>query len=123
MVAIKAIDDGDLDRDVQNVFEEARTLEALSARHKAIIGMRDCGYADVARRRRPYLVMEYFDGPTLKEYVETNGRVPLAELLPLAKTLAEALKAAHDQGVLHRDIKPANVMVRRVPGEAGAPGP
>ncbi|CEF48227.1 unnamed protein product [uncultured bacterium] len=115
MVAIKAIDDGDLDRDVQNVFEEARTLEALSARHKAIIGMRDCGYADPTRRRRPYLVMEYFDGPTLKEYVETNGRVPLAELLPLAKTLAEALKAAHDQGVLHRDIKPANVMVRRDP--------
>jgi serine/threonine protein kinase len=114
-VAIKAINDTDLDRDVQHVFEEARTLEALSARHKAIIGIRDCGYADPTRRRRPYLVMEHFDGPTLKEYVETHGRIPLTELLPLAKTLAEALKAAHDQGVLHRDIKPANVMVRRDP--------
>jgi hypothetical protein len=59
-------------------------------------------------------VMEFFDGPTLQTYVEKNGPVPLVELLPLARVLAGALKAAHDQGVLHRDIKPANVMVNKL---------
>lgn len=112
-VAVKAIDDGDLDRDAGAVLKEAMALDGL--KHRAIIGLRDCGYADSVRSRRPYLVMEYFDGPTLKEHVEKTGSIPLADLVPLAKTLAEALKAAHDQGVLHRDIKPANVMVRRLP--------
>ena len=116
-VAVKAIHDGGLDRDAASVLKEAMTLDQL--KHRAIVGLRDCGFADEANRRRPYLVMEFFDGPTLQNYVETNGPVPFADLLPLARTLAGALKAAHDQGVLHRDIKPANVMVNRVATDGG----
>lgn len=116
-VAVKAIHDGGLDRDAASVLKEAMTLDQL--KHRAIVGLRDCGFADEANRSRPYLVMEYFDGPTLQSYVETNGAVPLADLLPLARTLAGALKAAHDQGVLHRDIKPANVMVNRLTTDGG----
>jgi len=117
-VAVKVIHDAHLDRDATSVLKEAMTLDRL--KHRAIVGLRDCGFADETARRRPYLVMEYFDGPTLQSYVERNGPIPLGELLPLARTLAAALKAAHDQGVLHRDIKPANVMVKRT--AAGEPG-
>ncbi|MBN9517912.1 serine/threonine protein kinase, partial [bacterium] len=114
-VAVKAIHDAGLDRDAASVLKEAMTLDQL--KHRAIVGLRDCGFADEANHRRPYLVMEFFDGPTLQTYVERNGPIPLPDLLPLARTLAGALKAAHDQGVLHRDIKPANVMVNRVVSE------
>ena len=57
------------------------------------------------------LVMELVEGPTLAERI-VRGRVPLPEALPIAKQIAEALAAAHDQGIIHRDLKPANVKVR-----------
>ncbi len=111
-VAVKSLTDHHLDQDVGAVLREATALDRL--KHRAIIGLRDCGYADSANKRRPYLVMEYFDGQTLQEYVEKKGPIPLAEALPLARVLAEALAAAHGENVLHRDVKPANVMVKRV---------
>jgi Tol biopolymer transport system component len=57
------------------------------------------------------LVMELVDGPTLAERI-AQGPMPLSEALPIAKQIAEALEAAHDQGIIHRDLKPANVSVR-----------
>ncbi|VTT99689.1 serine threonine protein kinase : Serine/Threonine protein kinase OS=Beggiatoa sp. SS GN=BGS_0589 PE=3 SV=1: Pkinase [Gemmataceae bacterium] len=110
-VAVKSLTDHNLDHDVGAVLREAHALDKL--KHRAIIGLRDCGYADAANKRRPYLVMEYFDGQTLQQYVEEHGPLALADALPLARTLAEALAAAHGENVLHRDVKPANVMVRR----------
>ncbi len=110
-VAVKSITDQNLDQDVGAVLREAHALDKL--KHRAIIGLRDCGYADTTNKRRPYLVMEYFDGQTLQEYVEQNGAITLTDMLPLARILAEALAAAHGQNVLHRDVKPANVMVKR----------
>src|SRR5438046_1765983 len=50
-----------------------------------------------------YLVMEYIEGPTLA------GPIPMAEALPIARQIAEALEAAHDKGIIHRDLKPANI--------------
>ena len=76
-VAVKSLTDQNLDQDVGAVLREATALDRL--KHRAIIGLRDCGYADHANRRRPYLVMEYFDGQTLQEYVETKGPMPLAD--------------------------------------------
>ncbi|MBA4189162.1 MAG: hypothetical protein C0467_14285 [Planctomycetaceae bacterium] len=110
-VAVKSITDQNLDQDVGAVLREATALDKL--KHRAIIGLRDCGYADATNKRRPYLVMEYFDGLTLQEYVESHGTLTLTDALPLARILAEALAAAHGQNVLHRDVKPANVMVKR----------
>ena len=57
------------------------------------------------------LVMELVDGPTLAESI-AQGPIPISDALPIAKQIAEALDAAHDQGIIHRDLKPANVKVR-----------
>ncbi len=55
--------------------------------------------------------MELVEGPTLAERV-AQGAIPVGEALPIAKQIAEALEAAHDQGIIHRDLKPANIKVR-----------
>src|SRR6185503_10812225 len=57
------------------------------------------------------LVMEYVEGLTLADRI-TEGRIPLDETLRIARQIAEALEAAHDQGIVHRDLKPANIKVR-----------
>jgi serine/threonine-protein kinase len=57
------------------------------------------------------LVMELVDGPTLADRMAC-GPIPLDEALPIAKQIAEALEAAHEQGIVHRDLKPANIKVR-----------
>src|SRR5262249_45850685 len=54
------------------------------------------------------LVMELVEGPTLSDRM-VKGAIPLHEALPIAKQIAEALEAAHEQGIVHRDLKPANV--------------
>jgi len=57
------------------------------------------------------LVMELIEGPTLADRV-AQGAMPIDEALPIAKQIAEALEAAHEQGIIHRDLKPANIKVR-----------
>ena len=57
------------------------------------------------------LVMELVEGPTLADRI-AQGAIPLDEALPIAKQIAEALEAAHEQGIIHRDLKPANIKVR-----------
>src|SRR3954470_7598668 len=59
----------------------------------------------------PALVMELVDGPTLADRI-AQGPIPLDEAMPIARQIAEALEAAHDQGIIHRDLKPANIKVR-----------
>ena len=57
------------------------------------------------------LVMELVEGPTLADRI-AQGAIPADEALPIAKQIAEALEAAHEQGIIHRDLKPANVKLR-----------
>ena len=57
------------------------------------------------------LVLEYIEGPTLADRIK-QGPIPVDEALPIATQIAEALEAAHEQGVIHRDLKPANIKVR-----------
>ena len=58
-----------------------------------------------------FLVMELVDGEDLSQRI-ARGPIPLDEALPIAKQIAEALEAAHEQGIIHRDLKPANVKIR-----------
>src|SRR5262249_36461510 len=99
-----------LDRQVTDVFREARVLEDLD--HPAIIRLRDCDFADEAGKR-PYLVMDYFEGLTLQDHVEKHGGLAAEQLVALARPVAEALRVAHGRGILHRDVKPANLLVRQ----------
>ena len=57
------------------------------------------------------LVLELIEGPTLAGRIK-QGAIPIDEALPIAKQIAEALEAAHEQGVIHRDLKPANIKVK-----------
>ncbi|HUR20064.1 MAG TPA: protein kinase, partial [Vicinamibacterales bacterium] len=57
------------------------------------------------------LILEFIDGPTLADRI-ARGPIPINEALPIANQVAEALEAAHEQGVIHRDLKPANIKVR-----------
>src|SRR5262249_42337907 len=57
------------------------------------------------------LVLELVDGPTLADRIAQRP-IPMDEALPLAKQIAVALEAAHEQGVVHRDLKPANIKLR-----------
>jgi serine/threonine protein kinase len=57
------------------------------------------------------LVMELVEGPTLADRI-AQGPIPVDEALPIARQIAEALEAAHEQGIIHRDLKPANIKVR-----------
>ena len=84
---------------------EAKVLASLNHPNIAIIhGLERTG--DVYA-----LVMELVPGDDLSQRI-ARGKIPLDEALPIAKQIAEALEAAHDQGIIHRDLKPANIKVR-----------
>ena len=55
--------------------------------------------------------MELVEGEDLAQRI-ARGPIPVDEALPIAKQIAEALEAAHEQGIIHRDLKPANIKVR-----------
>ncbi len=57
------------------------------------------------------IVMELVEGEDLSVHI-ARGPMPLDEALPIARQIAEALEAAHEEGIIHRDLKPANVKVR-----------
>ena len=58
-----------------------------------------------------YIVMEYIDGPTLEQYVQTNGVLSAQEILELLFPLLRSLKKIHDKGLIHRDISPDNIIL------------
>jgi eukaryotic-like serine/threonine-protein kinase len=84
---------------------EAQVLAALNHPHIAHIhGFEDSGATHA-------LVMELVEGPTLAECIAA-GPIEVGDAIPIARQIAEALEAAHEQGIVHRDLKPANVKVR-----------
>ena len=103
-VAIKVLPDsvvGDTER-VARFEREARTLAALNHPHIAqIYGTEQSGDTHA-------LVMELVDGEDLSALI-ARGPMPWLEAAPIARQIAEALEAAHEQGIVHRDLKPANI--------------
>jgi Tol biopolymer transport system component len=106
-VAIKVLPEAfaqDADR-LSRFEREARTLATLNHTNIAQI------YGLERSDRALALVMELVEGPTLADRI-AQGTIPVDEALPIAKQIAEALEAAHEQGIIHRDLKPANIKVR-----------
>lgn len=60
-----------------------------------------------------YIVMEYIDGPTLKEVLQQEGPLPAERVAQIGIEVAEGLGFAHEHGFVHRDVKPANIMLNR----------
>jgi serine/threonine protein kinase len=84
---------------------EARTLASLNHPNIAIIH----GFESANGIRA--FIMELVDGPTLADRM-AQGAVAVNETLVIAKQIADALEAAHEQGIVHRDLKPANIKIR-----------
>ena len=106
-VAIKVLPES-LASDAERIarFErEAKTLASLNHTNIAQI------YGFEKSSGVHALVMELVEGPTLADRIE-QGAILVDEALPIARQIAEALEAAHEQGIIHRDLKPANVKLR-----------
>jgi hypothetical protein len=114
-VAIKVLPDvfaSDVER-LARFEREARTLAALNHPNIAQIyglerGDASTGPGPAAVRA---LVMELVEGPTLADRMAA-GPIQIEEALPIARQIAVALEAAHEQGIVHRDLKPANIKIR-----------
>jgi serine/threonine protein kinase len=106
-VALKVLPDAfasDADR-LARFTREAQTLASLNHPNIAHIhGLEESGGVRA-------LVMELVEGDDLSQRL-TRGAIPVDEALPIAKQIAEALEAAHQQGIVHRDLKPANIKLR-----------
>ncbi|HEY6507910.1 MAG TPA: serine/threonine-protein kinase, partial [Vicinamibacterales bacterium] len=106
-VAIKVLPES-FSRDPDRLarFErEARTLASLDHVNIAVVH----GLESIDGIRA--LVMELVEGPALADRI-AQGAIPLDEALSISRQIADALEAAHEQGIIHRDIKPANIKVR-----------
>ncbi len=64
---------------------------------------------------RPFLVLEYLEGPSLREVLQERGSLPPVEMLAMFAPLCDALAVAHDAGLVHRDVKASNVILARSP--------
>ena len=106
-VAIKVLPE-DFAEDTERLarFErEAKLLASLNhANIAAIYGLEDEG-------DQRFIAMELVEGETLAERISRSGRIEAEEALEIARQVAGALEAAHENGVIHRDLKPANVIV------------
>lgn len=84
---------------------EAKAIAVLS--HPNIVKVYDVSFGD----RLQYIVMEYIEGITLKEYIEQQKAVNWKEAVHFVNQILKALQHAHDKGIVHRDIKPQNIML------------
>lgn len=84
---------------------EAQSAASLS--HSNIVNIYDVGQEG----RVHFIVMEYLEGETLKDYINNNGHLPDGEILKIAVCIASALDHAHNNHIIHRDIKPQNILL------------
>lgn len=107
IVAIKILKDEYLtNEEFKRRFKnESKAIAVLS--HPNIVRVYNVSFGD----RLQYIVMEYVDGITLKEYIEQQGVVNWKETVHFMGQILAALQHAHDKGIVHQDIKPQNIML------------
>ena len=107
IVAVKILKDEYIaNEDFRRRFKnESKAIAVLS--HPNIVKVFDVSYGNLLQ----YIVMEYVDGITLKEYIEQQGVVDTREAVYFVTQILRALQHAHDKGIVHRDIKPQNIML------------
>ena len=106
-VAVKVLR-GDLeggDEFIERFNTEAQSAAGLT--HPNIVSIYDVGEDKGCH----YIVMEYIDGITLKEYIKKKGKIPCREAAYIAEQICAALEAAHEKNIVHRDITPHNIMI------------
>ncbi len=106
-VAIKILKDEYLNNEefIRRFKNESKAIAMLS--HPNIVKVYDVSFGDMIQ----YIVMEYIDGITLKEYIDRQGIIEWRDVLHLTTQVLKALQHAHECGIVHRDIKPQNIML------------
>ncbi len=112
LVAIKVLKPGMDSKQVLRRFETERKALALME-HPSIARVIEAGQTE---RRRPYVVMEYVDGPAITDYCDKK-RLGIRDRLRLFEQVCVAVQHAHHRGIVHRDIKPSNVLVSELDGQ------
>ncbi|MCY4523033.1 MAG: protein kinase [Caldilineaceae bacterium] len=97
----------DFHMEKERVLEEARALTRLDSPH--IVEVQDA----FLENNTAYIVMEYLEGESLQERIDTVGSLPSDDVRRIAMAACDALAEVHRQDLLHRDIKPANIMLTR----------
>ncbi|MGB0678282.1 MAG: serine/threonine protein kinase [Polyangiales bacterium] len=87
-------------------IDEAKAASAI--RHRNIIQVID---ASEMPDGRPYIVLEWLEGETLREHARSKGRMTLTEAAPILLQICSGLQAAHARKIIHRDLKPANLFI------------
>jgi tRNA A-37 threonylcarbamoyl transferase component Bud32 len=113
VVAVKELTAGlyvsEADRAVMHARTQKEARAAARISHPGVVTVHDVLEHDA----RPWIVMQYVDGPSLADAVKEPGRIDEREAARIGLDVLRALGAAHAAGVLHRDIKPANVLLAK----------
>ncbi len=106
-VAIKILKDEFVTNEefIRRFKNESKAIAMLS--HPNIVKVYDVSFGDIIQ----YIVMEYIDGITLKEFIERQGSLRWKDAVYFTIQILKALQHAHDKGIVHRDVKPQNIMV------------
>ena len=107
VVAIKILKDEFLGNEefMRRFKNESKAIAVLS--HPNIVKVYDVSFGD----RIQYIVMEYIDGITLKDYIERQHDIKWKEAVHFTGQILAALQHAHEKGIIHRDVKPQNIML------------